>query len=79
MNIEVKQEITNKYKKMLNDLLDISRNDSCIFSNLNSTNNFDVRKKFGDNFFETLISNETFLIPLTQIYDKYFIEKINKS
>ena len=79
MSIEAKQEITNKYKKILNDLLDISRNDSCIFSNLNSTNNFDVRKKFGDNFFETLISNETFLIPLTQIDDKYFIEKINKS
>ncbi len=73
------QDVTKKYKKMLNDLLNISRNDTCIFSNVNNKEIFDIQKKFGDKFFEKAISNETFLIPLTQIDNDYFVTQINRA
>ena len=79
MNNFENEDVTKKYKKMLNDLLNISRNDSCIFSNVNNKNIFDVQKKFGDKFFEKVISNETFLIPLTQTDNEYFVNLINKA
>ena len=78
MNKFENEDITKKYKKMLNDLLNISRNDTCIFSNINNKSIFDVQKKFGDNFFDKVITNETFLIPLTQTDNEYFVEKIKK-
>ena len=73
-----RENIANKYKKMLNDLLNISRNDSCIFSNINNKNTFDIQKKFGDLFFDKITSNETFLIPLTHTDNEYFVSQINK-
>ncbi len=79
MNDNDNLNITFKYKKMLNDLLNISRNDTCIFSNINNFDNFDVQKKFGDKFFNKILSNETFLIPLTQTDNEYFMERIKKS
>lgn len=76
-NIE-NENVTKKYKKMLNDLLNISRNDSCIFSNIDNKSIFDIQKKFGDKFFDKVIANDTFLIPLTQTDNEYFIDRINK-
>lgn len=75
----MENNVTKKYQKMLNDLLNITRNDSCIFSTINNKTTFDVQKKFGDKFFEKVISNETFLIPLTQTDDEYFKSQIQKA
>lgn len=68
-----------KYQKMLNDLLNISNNDTCIFSNITNKYMFDILRKFGDDFFEKVISNETFLIPISQTDDEYLIKSIKKT
>lgn len=72
------EEVNKKYKKILNDLLNISKNDSCIFSNVNNKTIFDVQKKFGDGLFNKIISEKDFNLPLTQINNEYFINQILK-
>ncbi len=72
------EEENKKYKKILNDLLNISKNDSCIFSNVNNKTIFDVQKKFGDGLFNKIISEKDFNLPLTQINNEYFINQILK-
>ncbi|MGL6125108.1 MAG: DEAD/DEAH box helicase [Metamycoplasmataceae bacterium] len=67
---------TKKYKKILNNLLNISINDSCLFSNINNINSFDVAKKFGNEFFDKVIINEYFLLSLKERDISSFIEKI---
>ncbi|MBD5423430.1 MAG: ATP-binding protein [Mycoplasma sp.] len=74
-----KENVNIKYKKILNDLLNITRNDSCIFSNVNDKTIFDVQKKFGNSLFDKILNSETFLLPLTPINNEYFIEQILKS
>ena len=71
-------DLSTKYKKILNDLLNITKNDSCIFSNINNKTIFDVQKKFGDGLFNKIISEEKFNLPLTQINNEYFINQILK-
>lgn len=79
MNILNNENVSKKYKKILNNLLNISKNDSCIFSRMKSKEIFDVKKKFGDKLFNKIIEEENFLIPLTQIEDDYFISQIKKA
>ena len=67
------EEVNKKYKKILNDLLNITKNDSCIFSNVNNKTIFDVQKKFSDSLFNKIISEKDFNLPLTQINNEYFI------
>jgi hypothetical protein len=71
----VKQS-TKNYKKILNNLLNISMNDSCLFSNINNDNSFDVAKKFGNAFFDKIIINKYFLLSLTEMDNSSFITKI---
>lgn len=70
--------VSEKYKKILNDLLNISHNDACIFSNINNKKNFDVCKKFGDKFFNKVIENEVFFLPLTETDNDEFIRELKK-
>lgn len=72
------EEVNKKYKKILNDLLNITKNDSCIFSNVNNKTIFDVQKKFSDSLFNKIISERDFNLPLTQINNEYFINQILK-
>lgn len=72
------EEVNKKYKKILNDLLNITKNDSCIFSNVNNKTIFDVQKKFSDSLFNKIISEKDFNLPLTQINNEYFINQILK-
>lgn len=72
------EEVNKRYKKILNDLLNITKNDSCIFSNVNNKTIFDVQKKFGDGLFNKIISDKDFNLPLTQINNEYFINQILK-
>ena len=76
---KVQKHSTKDYKKILNNLLNISINDSCLFSNINNKNSFDVAKKFGNVFFDKIIINEFFLISLTETDIRDFIKKINES
>ncbi|MGL4343041.1 MAG: AAA domain-containing protein [Metamycoplasmataceae bacterium] len=62
----IKKEKTDKYKKILNNLLNISINDSCLFHTINNQLFFDVLKKFGPDFFKKIISNEFFTISLKE-------------
>lgn len=71
-----KDNIT-KYKKILNNLLNISMNDSCLFSNINNKNSFDVSKKFGSDFFDKIIINKLFSLSLTETDILSFIKKVD--
>ena len=69
---------SKKYKKILNSLLNISYNDSCIFSNINNRNHFDVYKKFGADFFDYLIKNANFSLSLNEMDDLEFLDDLEK-
>lgn len=69
-------QINQKYRKILNNLLNISHNDSCIFSNVNNKKIFDINKKFGEVFFSKIIENEFFYLPLTETDYDDFLKKI---
>ncbi|MGL5617495.1 MAG: DEAD/DEAH box helicase [Metamycoplasmataceae bacterium] len=69
---------TKSYKKLLNNLLNISINDPCLFSNINNVNSFDVAKKFGNDFFDKIIINEYFLLSLKASDITSFINKIKE-
>ena len=69
---------SKKYKKILNSLLNISYNDSCIFSNINNRNHFDVYKKFGADFFNHLIKNAHFSLSLNEMDDLEFLDDLEK-
>ncbi|MGL5733027.1 MAG: ATP-binding protein, partial [Metamycoplasmataceae bacterium] len=69
---------TKSYKKLLNNLLNISINDPCLFSNINNVNSFDVAKKFGNEFFDKVIINEYFLLSLKASDITSFIKKIKE-
>ena len=77
-NQEIKpvKHSTKNYKKILNNLLNISMNDSCLFSNINNKNSFDIAKKFGNEFFDKIIINKYFLLSLTEMDISSFITKI---
>ncbi len=77
--IQSPKHSTKDYKKILNNLLNISINDSCLFSNINNKNSFDVAKKFGNVFFDKIIINEFFLLSLTETDISSFTKKINES
>lgn len=72
------ENFNTKYKKLLNDLLNISRNDSCIFSNINNKTVFDVKQKFGDEFFDQIFLSETFYLPLDQSNIDKLIEQVQR-
>ncbi|MGL5205588.1 MAG: DEAD/DEAH box helicase [Metamycoplasmataceae bacterium] len=69
---------TKNYKKLLNNLLNISINDPCLFSNINNIDSFDIAKKFGNEFFDKVIINEYFLISLKASDVISFINKIRE-
>ncbi len=69
-------EKKQKYKKILNNLLNISINDSCLFSNINNKNSFDISKKFGNDFFDKIIINRIFSLSLTNSDTLSFIKNI---
>ncbi|MGL5643738.1 MAG: DEAD/DEAH box helicase, partial [Metamycoplasmataceae bacterium] len=73
-----KSNSTKSYKKLLNNLLNISINDPCLFSNINNVNSFDVAKKFGNDFFDKVIVNEYFLLSLKASDITSFIKKIKE-
>ena len=70
------KQSTKNYKKILNNLLNISMSDSCLFSNINNNNSFDVAKKFGNDFFDKMIINKYFLLSLTEMDISSFITRI---
>lgn len=70
---------TKNYKKILNNLLNISINDSCLFSKINNVDSFDVARKFGNDFFDKIITNEFFSLSLTEMDVTSFIKKIEDS
>lgn len=70
---------TKKYKKLLNDLLNISYNDSCLFSNIDNLKYFDVYRKFGDKIFDNIYNNKSFFIPLHEIDIEHLIDNIQKA
>lgn len=65
-NLNLSKKNTKNYKKILNNLLNISTNDSCLFSNINNNHFFDIEKKFGHNFFYKMIINKFFLLSLNE-------------
>lgn len=75
VKIENKKNIS-KYKKILNNLLNISMNDSCLFSNINNKNSFDISKKFGSDFFDKIIINKLFSLSLTETDAASIIKQI---
>ena len=70
--------ISRKYKKILNSLLNISYNDSCIFANINNRNLFDVHKKFGPTFFNHLIKSANFSLSLNEMDDLELLDDLQK-
>ncbi|MGL5358056.1 MAG: AAA domain-containing protein [Metamycoplasmataceae bacterium] len=56
----------DQYKKILNNLLNINANDTCIFGQIDNKQSFDVYKKFGKEFFQKIISSEYFSISLKE-------------
>lgn len=80
-NKEMKQTThsTKNYKKILNNLLNISINDSCLFSNINNNDSFDIAKKFGNEFFDKVVINEYFLLSIKERDISSFIKKIEEA
>ena len=72
------EEVNKKYKKILNDLLNITKNDSCIFSNVNNKTIFDVQKKFSDSLFNKIISEKDFNLKKKKKM-MYLLKKLNMS
>ena len=72
------QSVSKKYKKILNNLLNISYNDSCIFANVNNKDMFDVYKKFGDVFFNQILEKPVFTLALNEIDDFAFVKDLEQ-
>lgn len=62
-----------KYKKILNNLLNISYNDACIFANIDNRYLFDIYKKFGHHFMEQVLQKPDFSLSLIELDDHAFL------
>ncbi|WP_051617739.1 DEAD/DEAH box helicase [Mycoplasmopsis iners] len=69
-------QIKKEYQAILNNLLDVSPNDSAVFTNLNSKFNFDCLQYFDEDLYNKIIYQNDFEIPLLEKYSQKMIEQI---
>ncbi|MDZ7293092.1 DEAD/DEAH box helicase [Mycoplasmopsis pulmonis] len=84
MNVSKQKHLEEKknksqYQIILDNLLDISPNDSSINFKINDKYFFDVYKKFGDSFVKLIANKNKFSIPLFEIENKLLVEKIKNA
>ena len=67
-----------RYKKILNNLLDIKGRDQALFTSVHSTVSFDVNTKFGENTALKLLTNKSFSFTLKEDDIKELLAEIKK-
>ncbi|OYD26780.1 superfamily I DNA and/or RNA helicase [Mycoplasma testudineum] len=72
-------EQLKRYQTILDNLLDISANDSSVFTKINETKYFDINKSFGPNIASKIINEKDFAIVLNVNEFKEIIEELKKA